>query len=59
MSGRPHQDSDFDTALGIIRADPERPRRVISHRFPLRQVDEAFRTANDKSTASLKVQVQL
>ena len=56
---RPHQDSDFDTALGIIRADPERARGLISHRFPLPQVDEAFRTANDKSTASVKVQVQL
>ena len=55
---RPNQDSDFDTALRIIEADPKRARRVISHRFPLREVDEAFRTAADKSTASLKVQVQ-
>jgi len=55
---RPDQHSDFDTALRIIEADSERARRVISHRFPLRQVDEAFRTAADKSTASLKVQVQ-
>jgi 2-desacetyl-2-hydroxyethyl bacteriochlorophyllide A dehydrogenase len=55
---RPDQHSDFDTALRIMEGDPERARRVISHRFPLRQVDEAFRTAADKSTASLKVQVQ-
>ena len=56
---RPDQDSDFDTALRIIEADPERARGMVSHRFPLPQVDEAFRTANDKSTASVKVQVQL
>lgn len=55
---RPGQHSDFDVALRIIQADPERARGVISHRFPLRQADEAFRTAADKSTASVKVQVR-
>jgi threonine dehydrogenase-like Zn-dependent dehydrogenase len=49
--------SDFDVALRMIEADPERARGVISHRFPLGEADEAFRTAADKSTASLKVQV--
>jgi hypothetical protein len=46
-------------ALTIIREDPEQARRPVSHRFPLPHVGEAFRTANDNSTASLKVQVQL
>lgn len=54
---RPGRHSDFEVALRIIEADPERVHRVISHRFPLREADEAFRTAADKSTASLKVQV--
>ncbi len=54
---RPGQRSDFDVALGIIDADPERARNVISHRFSLKATDEAFRTAADKSTASVKVQV--
>jgi len=54
---RPGQDSDFEVAMRIIQADPDRARRVISHRFPLREAAEAFRTAADKSTASLKVQV--
>ena len=49
--------SDFDVALRMIEADPERARGMISHRFPLGEVDEAFRTAADKSTASLKVQI--
>jgi L-iditol 2-dehydrogenase len=55
---RPGARSDFDAALRIIASDPERARSVISHRFPLAQADEAFRTAADKSTASVKVQVQ-
>jgi L-iditol 2-dehydrogenase len=55
---RPGRQSDFEVALRIIEADPERARGLISHRFPLREADEAFRTAADKSTASVKVQVQ-
>jgi L-iditol 2-dehydrogenase len=54
---RPGLYADFDVALRIIREDPERARSVISHRFPLSEADEAFRTAADKSTASIKVQV--
>ncbi len=54
---RPGQHSDFDVALRIIGADPERARGIISHRFPLKDSDEAFRAAADKSTASVKVQV--
>ena len=55
---RPGQHTDFEVALRIIEADPERARGLISHRFPLSEADEAFRTAADKSTASVKVQVQ-
>ena len=54
---RPGQHSDFDVALRIIGADPERARGIISHRFSLKDADEAFRAAADKSTASVKVQV--
>ena len=43
--------------MRMIEADPERARGILSHRFPLREADEAFRTAADKSTASVKVQV--
>ena len=49
--------TDFETALSLIEADPERARGVITHRFPLAEADQAFRTAADKSTASIKVQV--
>jgi 2-desacetyl-2-hydroxyethyl bacteriochlorophyllide A dehydrogenase len=49
--------SDFEAALRIIEADPERARGIITHRFPLAEADQAFRTAADKSSASIKVQV--
>src|SRR3990172_6224887 len=49
--------ADFEAALRMIEADPERARGVITHRFPLAEADQAFRTAADKSSASIKVQV--
>jgi L-iditol 2-dehydrogenase len=54
---RPGRQSDFDAAMRIIEAGPERARGIISHRFPLKDAAEAFRTAADKASASVKVQV--
>jgi threonine dehydrogenase-like Zn-dependent dehydrogenase len=54
---RPGRRSDFDVALGILSADPERARALITHRLPLDQAGEAFATAADKGTKSLKVHV--
>jgi L-iditol 2-dehydrogenase len=54
---RPGAQSDFDVALGILQTDPERGRAVITHRFSLEAAGEAFATAADKGTKSLKVQV--
>lgn len=56
---RPGQQSDFDVALGVIAADPERARRVITHRFSLAETGLAFATAADKKQGSLKVHVQV
>jgi 2-desacetyl-2-hydroxyethyl bacteriochlorophyllide A dehydrogenase len=55
---RPGMKSDFQVALEILAADPERARALITHRFPLDQAAEAFTTASDKSTGSIKVQIQ-
>jgi 2-desacetyl-2-hydroxyethyl bacteriochlorophyllide A dehydrogenase len=54
---RPGQRSDFEVALDILESAKERARRVITHRFPLEKAAEAFATAADKSSGSLKVQV--
>jgi len=56
---RPGRHSDFDVALGILQADPERARALITHRFPLERAAEAFATAADKGTKSVKVEVQV
>ncbi|MDO8614649.1 MAG: alcohol dehydrogenase catalytic domain-containing protein [Dehalococcoidia bacterium] len=54
---RPGQRSDFEVALSILQADPERARAIITHRFPLEEAAQAFATAADKGSGSLKVQV--
>ncbi|HET8944255.1 MAG TPA: zinc-binding dehydrogenase, partial [Dehalococcoidia bacterium] len=54
---RPGQHSDFDTALSILRAHPDKARAIISHRFKLADAAQAFATAADKSTGAIKVQV--
>lgn len=54
---RPGRRSDFEVALGLIGAEPQGARRLISHRFPLKEVAAAFAAATDKSSRSLKVQV--
>jgi 2-desacetyl-2-hydroxyethyl bacteriochlorophyllide A dehydrogenase len=56
---RPGQQSDFDVALSILASDPERARRIITHRFPLQDAPAAFATAADKRQGSLKVHIQV
>jgi threonine dehydrogenase-like Zn-dependent dehydrogenase len=56
---RPGRHSDFDVALRILEAEPERARALITHRFPLAEAGQAFATAADKGSGSLKVQVQM
>ncbi len=51
--------SDFELAIGILQSDPERARAVITHRFSLDEAAQAFATAADKGTKSVKVQVQV
>jgi L-iditol 2-dehydrogenase len=54
---RPGLHSDFEVAIGILQSDPERARAVVTHRFPLDEAVQAFETAADKGTKSVKVQV--
>lgn len=56
---RPGHHSDFEVALGILKADPERARALITHTFPLDEVGRAFETAADKSSGSIKVQARM
>jgi 2-desacetyl-2-hydroxyethyl bacteriochlorophyllide A dehydrogenase len=55
---RPGLHSDFNVALSILKTHGERARKLVTHTFTLDEAGRAFATAFDKSTKSLKVQVQ-
>lgn len=50
---------DFEVALEVLAGNPEAFRSLITHRFPLSRVQEAFETAYDKGrTGAIKVLVE-
>ena len=50
---------DFQVAIDMIASGKAPAQRLLTHRFPLEQAGEAFATADDKSTRSVKVQFAL
>jgi 2-desacetyl-2-hydroxyethyl bacteriochlorophyllide A dehydrogenase len=54
---RPGPTSDYDVAIEILHRQPETLRRMITHRFPLDRVAEAYATADDKRSGAIKVAV--
>ena len=48
---------DFDVAIELIASGRASVERLVTHRFGLDQAPAAFRTAADKSTRSVKVQI--
>lgn len=51
--------SDFEVAIGILKANAEAARSLITHTFPLSEAGKAFETAADKTSGSLKVQIRI
>jgi threonine dehydrogenase-like Zn-dependent dehydrogenase len=49
---------DMEEAAAMLAADPEIPRALITHRFPIDDAAEAFRVAQDKRTGSIRVVVE-
>ncbi len=47
---------DYDVAIDLIASGKAPVRRLLTHRFPLQDAPEAFRTAEDKRTGAVKVQ---
>lgn len=47
--------ADFDVALECIAAHSDAMRGLVTHTFPLRDVQEAFETAADKKSGAVKV----
>lgn len=55
--GRSGTRADFERALDLLAGAPERFRALITHRFPLDAIGEAFAVAADKGSGAVKVQV--
>lgn len=49
--------SDFGTAVDLLASHIEELRPMLTHEFPLTQINSAFDTASDKTTGSIKVVV--
>ena len=49
--------SDYEIAIEIMRRQGESLRSMITHRFPLASVAEAYETADDKKSGAIKVMV--
>jgi threonine dehydrogenase-like Zn-dependent dehydrogenase len=49
--------SDFDVAVSLLASHLDRVRTIVTHRFALDEVNEAFRTAADKGSGSIKVSI--
>jgi threonine dehydrogenase-like Zn-dependent dehydrogenase len=46
---------EFEDAAAMLAADPEIPRALITHRFPIEEAPEAFRTAADRAAGAIRV----
>jgi threonine dehydrogenase-like Zn-dependent dehydrogenase len=49
---------DFEVAIDLLARGAVPTERIVTHRFGLERAVEAFRTADDKSSGSVKVQLQ-
>ena len=55
MYARSAAGRDFERAVGVLAAAPVIADVMITHRFPLDAVDEAFATAADRAAGAIKV----
>jgi threonine dehydrogenase-like Zn-dependent dehydrogenase len=49
--------SDFDVAISLLVRHTDDIRRIVTHRFELDEVNEAFQAAADKGSQSIKVAI--
>jgi 2-desacetyl-2-hydroxyethyl bacteriochlorophyllide A dehydrogenase len=55
--GRGGRQSDYELAIEIMRRNAETLRPLITHRFPLDGIADAYATADDKSSGAIKVHI--
>ena len=49
--------TDFDIAISVLARHLDQVRSIVTHRFALDEVNDAFRAAADKSSQSIKVAI--
>lgn len=49
---------DFQVAIDLMASGRAQLRQMVTHKFALDDIQEAFATASDKSTGSIKVQIR-
>ena len=49
---------EMEEAAAMLAEDPEIPRTVITHRFPIEDAAEAFRVASDKTSGAIRVVIE-
>ena len=55
MYGRYDNTRDADHAAKVLATNPEIPKAIITHRYPLDAAPEAFATARDRASGAIKV----
>ena len=50
---------DYEIAIDLMASGKSPIKHMVTHRFPLDDIQKAFETAYDKSTGSIKVQLQM
>jgi threonine dehydrogenase-like Zn-dependent dehydrogenase len=55
--GRGGRQSDYDLAIEIMRRNADALGPLVTHRFPLERIAEAYATAADKTSGAIKVQI--
>jgi threonine dehydrogenase-like Zn-dependent dehydrogenase len=58
LYGRTGAVRDIEVATSVLAANPEIPRTLITHRFPLEAAADAFAAAADRSAGAIKVVIE-
>ncbi|HET8619264.1 MAG TPA: zinc-binding dehydrogenase [Acidimicrobiales bacterium] len=54
-----HEDGrEMEDAAAMVADDPDIPRALITHRFPIEDAAEAFRVAGDRSSGAIRVVIE-
>lgn len=56
--GRSGTRADFDIALDMLARAPEQYRKLVTHRFALKDIARGFEIASDKASGSIKVAIE-